>query len=414
MLVRLLLCGVLLSLPQAIAQNVSLRLSSANAVAESEVSLDLILTSSGGVRPASIQWKVEYSTRDFALSDVKIGPAATAAGKTLTCQGQAGQRSCVLTGLAGGQVNSNLIGDGVVARVVLYVNPGAVLAAAEVKLSGAFAASAVGDAINVNVTPGTVTIGKPTVGSLSEITCNPTWIVAPGSADCSVVLNGPAPSGGLPIKIETSDAILTAPSSVTISSGNTHAAFKVSTGPRPGAQGVTLLAQAASGPQLSVKLTLAPPIQLSSMTCAPQPLSAGSSSICTVFLRSPTPPPGASIEVRSNSTKVAVPVALSVRSGRSSVRFRADADPLATSEGVRLTSEYRGSSVSTTLSVAGATNPVITVPGDQAVIHGSKLEFPVSAKDPNNLPVTLSVIGLPVLPIEPVHWFKCIKLVSAL
>jgi hypothetical protein len=115
------LCGASLGATRLNAQNLSLRLSSANAVIESEVSLDLTLTSTGGVRPASIQWKVEYSTRDFALSDVKIGPAAIAAGKTLTCQGQGGQRTCILTGLGVGQVNSNPIGDGIVARVVLYV-----------------------------------------------------------------------------------------------------------------------------------------------------------------------------------------------------------------------------------------------------------------------------------------------------
>jgi uncharacterized protein (TIGR03437 family) len=146
---------------------------------------------------------------------------------------------------------------------------------------------------------------------------------------------------------------------------------------------------------LSINLTLAPPIQLSSMTCAPQPVGPGASSICTVLFKSPTPPPGASISVRSSSTTVVVPAVLNVRAERSSVRFRADAASLANSQSAQLTSEYRGSSVRTTQSVASGGSPIISVPTNQAVIHGSKLEFQVAAADPGNLPVTLTVIGLP-------------------
>ncbi len=387
--------GAFLGVPEATAQSVSLRLSSANAFINGEVSLDLVLSASGTVRPAALQWRVEHSTMDLALSQIRLGPAGIAAGKTLTCQGPEGQKSCVLAGLLGGKVNSNLIGDGIVARVGLRVNPDAVAAPSEVRLTASFAATPLGASIPVSLSSGTVNIAIPVSGSLTGIACNPTWIVAPGSAECSVETSTPAPPGGLQVTIQKGGAPVSAPPSVTISAGNTRVAFQVSAGSQTTAQGVTLTAVAQSGSAKSINLTVAPPIQLSSMTCAPQPIGPGESSVCTIQFRSPTPPPGVSINVSSNSTTLLAPPVLQVRPSKSSVRFRVDAAPLAGLQNARLTSEYRGSSVNETVGVTGG-DPILLVPDGLAVIQGSKLEFEVSAADPSNLPVTISAINLPL------------------
>src|SRR5579862_46218 len=70
----------------------TLTLSSATAPAGTMANLNLSLSDSG-VPPAGLEWTLTYSAADLAAVNVTPGPAATAAGKTVSCAGGNGTYS---------------------------------------------------------------------------------------------------------------------------------------------------------------------------------------------------------------------------------------------------------------------------------------------------------------------------------
>ena len=77
---------------------VTLSLSSASAVAGGSVSVDLSMAA-GASQPVGLQWTYSYSTADFSSVSVVAGPAAMAAGKSISCSGAPGLYTCLLVGL---------------------------------------------------------------------------------------------------------------------------------------------------------------------------------------------------------------------------------------------------------------------------------------------------------------------------
>lgn len=100
--------------PAGLCQTGELRLGSASASPGSSVSLDLTLS---GAAPASFQFTAAYDPLDFTSVEVAAGPAALAAGKSVSCSGQDGAQLCVVWGL-----NSTPLSGGTVAVVTAAVN----------------------------------------------------------------------------------------------------------------------------------------------------------------------------------------------------------------------------------------------------------------------------------------------------
>src|SRR4051794_9360199 len=67
------------------AQTTGLTLSSAAGSAGTTVSLPLSVTSTNA-QPAALQWTLSYAASNVASIDVSAGPAAVAAGKSVSCQ----------------------------------------------------------------------------------------------------------------------------------------------------------------------------------------------------------------------------------------------------------------------------------------------------------------------------------------
>jgi len=99
-------CGLLHPCSPALAQ-VSLSLSGTGVPGNLALSLG-----GGGTAPAGLQWTLIYSLSQISSIAATAGPAATTAGKTLSCNSTPGLFTCLVNGL-----NSNAISAGVVANI---------------------------------------------------------------------------------------------------------------------------------------------------------------------------------------------------------------------------------------------------------------------------------------------------------
>lgn len=85
--------------------------------------LDLSLYSARGKEPAVVQWTFQYQSSSIQTLTVDDGPVLTAAGKTAMCSGGASSYSCLAVG-----TNTNAIGNGIIARLIAVLVPGATTA----------------------------------------------------------------------------------------------------------------------------------------------------------------------------------------------------------------------------------------------------------------------------------------------
>ena len=148
------LSAALLILTSSLAVGqVALSLSSGTATPGNPVVLNLSLNAPSGNQPAGLQWTLAYSTTDFSAISVAAGSAATAAGKTLSCNNVSGSTTCLIWGL-----NSNTISSGVVATVTLTVSASTLQTSSIVQVLNSVASSASGVAISSTASGATVTI----------------------------------------------------------------------------------------------------------------------------------------------------------------------------------------------------------------------------------------------------------------
>ena len=148
-------CFILcLVLPCLASAQLSLALSSGRASAGGAVTLDVTLDASSSVGPAGLQWTLNVPPQIVSTSAV-IGPAAAAAGKSLTCS----QSACLIGG-----INQNVISNGVIASMTLTLAAWAADNLA-VQLSGAVAATLDGRGVPIATTDGVVSVAP--IGSTS-------------------------------------------------------------------------------------------------------------------------------------------------------------------------------------------------------------------------------------------------------
>src|SRR5689334_3064985 len=107
---------VLAFLPSAAFAQISLALSSASIAPGGTATLNLSLTSTTGSSPAGTQWTFAYSPATLTLVSTQAGPAAAAAGKSISCTAGAGTYQCLVWGL-----NSTTIPNGVIATATFAV-----------------------------------------------------------------------------------------------------------------------------------------------------------------------------------------------------------------------------------------------------------------------------------------------------
>lgn len=230
---------------------INLSLSSGSAVAGGTVSLDLSLNAVVGNQPVALQWTYIYSATDVTPVGVVAGPAAVAAGKSISCRAGAGSYTCLFFGL-----NTETIADGVVATATFTVSPTTLSTSSTIQIVDHGAAAASGNSVNVAATGGLVTISSPF--TLTALACVPADLTTAGSASCTVGLSAAAPTGGLTVTIGTGAGVrVSVPSSVTVAAGLTSAEFTVSA-PAVSTSTRVILFASLNQSSRSLSLTLVP------------------------------------------------------------------------------------------------------------------------------------------------------------
>jgi hypothetical protein len=120
----------------------SLSLSSATAGPDGTVSLSLNLTSAAGNEETALQWKLVYPVSSvFSISAIP-GPAAIAAGATLSCVAGLGTYTCLASSMG-----RSVISSGTVA--IVNLTTASVLSATAIDLTSSLGSSGAGDVITV-------------------------------------------------------------------------------------------------------------------------------------------------------------------------------------------------------------------------------------------------------------------------
>ncbi|MGA3043005.1 MAG: DUF4082 domain-containing protein [Bryobacteraceae bacterium] len=276
------------------------------------------------------------------------GPAATAAGATLTCAAATGAYTCLVDGM-----NSNVLQNGVVAIVAVTLAASASTAA--IAVSNPLGASLAASAISMNGNTGTITVTGSQPLALTSVSCNPSSLATPGSTNCTAFLNGQVASGTTAVVgLSSNSSYLTVPATVTASSGASSATFSASAASVP--NNFTAVVTATLGSSLQpANVALQAPASpvLSSLQCAPASLNSGATSTCTVSL-SQAAVSTATVALASNNATLTVPASVSVPAGAATVNFSASAGSFTTSQQALVTATLGSSSQAAALSlVAG-------------------------------------------------------------
>ncbi|MCZ2147255.1 MAG: putative Ig domain-containing protein [Bryobacterales bacterium] len=168
----------------------------------------------------------------------------------------------------------------------------------------------------------TVTVQAPAV-QLSSLSCTPTTVTTPGTANCTVTLSAAA-TAATTIALASSSGSVSVPASVSVGSGGTSAAFTANAS-SVSSQTTVQVTAGYNGISKAVNLTLQPPAAptVSSLHCAPNPVTGGSAAQCTVTLSAPAPSGGQLLQVSDNSRRVSVPSSVTAPGGSASVSFQA-------------------------------------------------------------------------------------------
>ena len=195
----------------------------------------------------------------------------------------------------------------------------------------------------------------PPAAALAALVCAPASLTAGQSASCTASLAAAVESGSTVSLAATGP--LTAPGSVTIAAGALSASFTASAGSVTASQDATLTA-AINGGSKSAVFTIAPPTPvlpvLQSMACAPNPVTSGSPSNCTITL-SAAPASSAAISIGLGSSAVTAPPTVWTSAGASTTSFAVTTGDVATTQIITITAALNSSSVNTGLSVQPST-----------------------------------------------------------
>jgi uncharacterized protein (TIGR03437 family) len=283
-------------------------------------------------------------------------------------------------------------------------------------------ASAGGSTQSVTLTVDPLSTTPPV--ELSALTCNPTDLGSQTSTNCAVALSGNAPTGGSVVTLSSSHGSLKVPGSVTVPAGSASTGFTatVSKGPRSGSAVVTA---SLGGSSKTVQLTWGTSkgggkkvsslscdgavlregeetscsgemsVHPVSISCSPNQLTAGDVTKCEVLLNADNFDAATTLLLTSSSQEFRVPASITVRPRQRTIRFQAEASPLAAQERVAVTATLGNESVSQEIDITSNFAPVVSVPGPQVVISDSKIEFEVAVSDPTSQVVSFTATGLP-------------------
>ena len=196
----------------------------------------------------------------------------------------------------------------------------------------------------------------PAPTSLASISLNPTSVTGGNSSTGSVILSGPAPSGGAQVTLSSSNTtVARVPSSVTVPAGSTSATFSVSTSTVAASTSVVISGTYGGATKtglLTVTPTPVPSSTLSSLTLNPSSVIGGTQfSTGTVTLSGPAPAGGAQVMLSSSNGVASVPSSVVVPAGASNASFRVNTSAVLVPTSATISASYNGTTRTADLAV---------------------------------------------------------------
>ena len=175
--------------------------------------------------------------------------------------------------------------------------------------------------------------------ALSSLTLNPTSVAGGNTSSGTVMLNGPAPSGGALVTLSSSNTgAAQLPASVTVAAGATTATFTITTSGVASNTTATISGSYGATQNATLTVTAA---TLSGVSVNPTSVLGGNSSTGTVTLNGPAPSGGAGIALSSSNTSAAqVPTSVTVAAGATTAIFAITTSAVASDTTLTISGTY--------------------------------------------------------------------------
>ena len=201
---------------------------------------------------------------------------------------------------------------------------------------------------------GTASISLVAQPIITNVVCSPLTLNPSGSSNCTATLTLPAPGKGLNVPLTSNNPVLNVPNAISFAGGATSATFSVKAGLFTVAQLATMTA--TYNGTVNVTFSLAPMLFISSLSCAPSTLTAGSAAICTATLTGTDPTQALTATISSNQPALTLPQSLSIPAGSTAASFTATASPVTKAMLALVTASFNGVSQSATLAITTGQN----------------------------------------------------------
>jgi len=165
----------------------------------------------------------------------------------------------------------------------------------------------------------------------------------------AVTLNGPAPTGGLPLTLTTSSGAVKVPANASVPAGATKVTITYGTNQITTQATVTVTAKTV-GAAFSNSITLVP-IKIVSLTVSPTAVAALGTSKGTVTLSGPAPATGITVGLKSNASFISVPATVTVSPNLLTGTFTINTARVAATTSGTITATYANVPISATLTV---------------------------------------------------------------
>ena len=309
-----------------------------------------VSSSQSAIVTATLSGQSQQATISLAaaaqLSSLTCSPATVNAPGTSTC-------TAALTAAASSATSVTLLSNNANVTVPGSVSIGAGLSSATFTATVAAVTSDQTALLTatLNGVSQTFTLSAAAPAQISSLACAPSTLGSNATSTCTVTLNKAASSAAT-VSLASSSGLLTVPASVTVASSQSIATFTASSGTVITSQSAIVTAS-LSGQSKQATISLAPAVQISSLTCSPSTVNAPGTSTCTATLTAAASS-AASVTLVSSNVNVAVPGSLSIGAGLSSATFTATVGAVTSNQSALLTATLNGVSQSFTL---GATAP---------------------------------------------------------
>ena len=235
--------------------------------------------------------------------------------------------------------------------------------------------------VTITVTGGGVSrtadlVVHPSLPALAGYTVSPTTVQGGTSANGTVTLDSPAPTGGLSVSLSSNlPGSASVPASVTLPAGATSASFTVTTFPVDNTT-VTLTASLGSTTLFTaLSITAAPSLTLTSLTLSPTTVVGGASSTGTVTLSAAAPSGGAVVSLSDNSAAASEPASVTVPAGSTSRAFTVTTSAVSSTTAVSVSGSFGGATASAMLTVNPLAAPTLQTPANAATAVAQPVAF---------------------------------------